>query len=101
MTAARFKVEFINNDAKKDYLSLDGSIRHLVDKGIARLALRADEIGKPLSGALAGCKELKFRNDGIRIIFRIVNGKIEIVQVIAIGQRDKGKVFTAAEKRIR
>ena len=101
MTAARFKVEFINNDAKKDYLSLDCSILHLVDKGIARLALRADEIGKPLSGALAGCKELKFRNDGIRIIFRIVNGKIEIVQVIAIGQRDKGKVFTAAEKRIR
>ena len=37
----------------------------------------------------------------IRIIFRIVNAKIEIVQIIAIGQRDKGKVFTAAEKRIR
>ena len=49
MNVARFKVEFYDKTAEKEYLSLDGSVRAMVDKGIARLALRADEIGKPLS----------------------------------------------------
>lgn len=48
MNVARFKVEFYDKTAEKEYLSLDGSVRAMVDKGIARLALRADEIGKPL-----------------------------------------------------
>lgn len=74
MNVARFKVEFYDKTAEKEYLSLDGSVRAMVDKGIARLALRADEIGKPLSGLLAGCRELKFRTDGIRVIYRIRDG---------------------------
>lgn len=100
MTAARFSVEFLCEAARDDYLSLDGSVRAMVDKGIARLALRADEIGKPLSGPLAGCKELKFRSDGIRVVFRIVGDRVEVVQIVAIGHRDKGKVFASATKRI-
>lgn len=94
MNVARFKVEFYEKTAEKEYLSLDGSVRAMVDKGIARLALRADEIGKPLSGLLAGCRELKFRTDGIRVIYRIRDGRVEVVQIIAIGARDKGKVST-------
>ena len=100
MTAARFSVEFIDEGAKGDYLSLDGSVRAMVDKGLARLALRADEVGKPLSGPLSGCKELKFRSDGIRVVFRIVDGRVQVVQVVAIGRRDKGKVFDAAARRV-
>ena len=100
MSAARFEVEFYDRAAEKDYLSLDGSMRAMVDKGIARLALRADEIGKPLSGLLAGCRELKFRADGIQVIYRIRNGRVEVVQIVAIGARDKGRVFDAAAKRL-
>lgn len=100
MTTARFKVDFLDEAAKKEYLDLDGSVRPIVNKGIARLALRADEIGKPLSGPLSGCKELKFRASGIRVIFRIINGNVEIVQIIAIGRRDKGSVFDTAARRI-
>lgn len=85
MSVARFKVEFYDKTAEKEYLSLDGSVRAMVDKGIARLTLRADEIGKPLSGLLAGCRELKFRTDGIRVIYRIRDGHVEVVQIIAIG----------------
>ena len=99
MSVARFKVEFYDKTAEKEYLSLDGSVRAMVDKGIARLALRADEIGKPLSG-LAGCRELKFRTDGIRVIYRIRDGHVEVVQIIAIGARDKGRVFDLAARRM-
>lgn len=100
MSGARFRVDFLCPAAEKDYASLDGSVRAMVDKGIARLALRADEIGKPLSGLLSGCRELKFRMDGIRLIYRIRNGAIEIVQIVAIGSRDKGKAFDTAIKRL-
>lgn len=100
MSAARFEVEFYDRDAEKEYLSLDGSVKAMVDKGIARLALRADEIGKPLGGLLTGCRELKFRADGIRVIYRIHGGHVEVVQVVAIGPRDKGRVFDVAAKRL-
>ena len=100
MSVARFKVEFYDKTAEKEYLSLDGSVRAMVDKGIARLALRADEIGKPLSGLLAGYRELKFRTDGIRVIYRIRDGHVEVVQIIAICARDKGKVFDLASRRL-
>lgn len=71
----------------------------MVDRGLLRLAQRADEIGKALSGALAGCKELRFRVDGIRVMYRIVDGRVEVVQILAIGSRDKGRVFDIASKR--
>ncbi len=100
MSAVRFKVEYLCSAAKKDYEALDGSVRVMVDKGLARLALRADKIGKPLSGLLSSCRELKFRVDGIRVIYRIRNGEIEIVQIVAVGHRDKGKVFDTAIRRL-
>lgn len=100
MSAPRFRIAFIDRDALKEYRSIDGSTKRLVDNGLARLAQRADEIGKPLSGSLAGCKELKFRSDGIRVIFRIIGDTIEIVEIVAIGKRDKNHVFQSAAKRI-
>ncbi len=100
MSAERFKVGFICPAAEKEYRSLDGSTRAVIDKGLLRLVLRADEMGKPLSGALAGCKELEFRAGGIRLIYRIVDGRVELVEVVAIGPRDKGRVFENAARRI-
>ena len=100
MSGDRFEVRFGCPAAEKDYNSLDGSTRVMVDKGLFRLEQRADEIGKALSGALSGCKELKFRAGGIKMIYRIVNGHVEVVQIIAIGARDKGRVFEIAARRI-
>lgn len=100
MSAARFEVEFFCPAAERDCLSPDGSARAMVDKVIARLALRADEIGKPLSGLLAGCRELKFRAGGIRVIYRIRDGRVEVVQIVAIGARDKSRVFDVAARRL-
>ncbi|WP_165253112.1 addiction module toxin RelE [Adlercreutzia sp. ZJ304] len=95
-----YKLVFIDARCQKEYLALRGNTRLLVDKGLARLRVRANEIGKPLNGALAGCKELKFRAEGIRVIFRIKNGEVQIVEIIAIGPRDKSKVFVSAKKRL-
>ena len=96
----RFVLRFFNRDVEKEYCSLDGSTKKLVDIGLAKLRVRADEIGKPLHGELAGCRELKYREAGIRVVYRIVGEEVEIVEVVAIGARDKDKVFATAEKRL-
>ena len=95
-----YEIKFIDKSCLKEYQSLRGNKKELVNKGLARLRMRAKELGKPLSGSLQGCKELKFRSDGIRIIFRIVGSEIEIVEIIAIGKRDKERVFSTAVRRI-
>jgi mRNA interferase RelE/StbE len=96
----RFDVRFYDKAVEKEYRSLDGSAKRLVDVGLAKLRVRADEIGKPLHGDLKACKELKFRGIGIRVVFRILEDRAEIVEVLAIGPRDKGEAFTVAAHRL-
>lgn len=96
-----YEISFISSSCQKEYLSLSGQSRMIVDKGLARLRIRPLDIGKPLSGVLLGCRELKFRADGIRVIYRVVENEIKIVQIVAIGPRDKGKAFRRAEQRMK
>ena len=74
----RFAIRFAP-EAVKEYDSLDGSVVPVVDKAIDELTDRADEVGKHLGNKrnqkLAGCKEIKLRDAGIRIIFRVTNEK--------------------------
>ncbi len=104
----RFNVVFIDEEAEKEYRKLDGSTKKLIATGIRRLEERADEIGKPLTGKLIGCKELKYRRDGIRVVFRIKEnelGEMMVqlinVELIAIGTRSDGKVFDSASERLK
>ena len=98
--SGRFGLRYISKAAEKEFRVLDGATRTMVAKGLARLRVHGDEIGKPLGGALQGCRELKFRAEGIRIIYRIDAGRIEIIEVVAIGKRDKGRVFDVAARRL-
>lgn len=95
-----YLVRFIDGEAEKEYLRLDGSTKKLIAAGLKKLSVRADEIGKELGGELRGCKELKYRKNGIRVIFRIVDGAIEIVEIVAIGNRREDVVFADAAKRL-
>ena len=50
---------------------------------------------------MAGCKKLKWRRDGLRMVFRLGDdGAVEIVEIIAIGRRDKSAVYRRAEQRL-
>lgn len=81
----RFTIKF-DPDAAKEYLKLDNSFIGMIDKKIDELEYRADEIGKELHNTqdtkLAGCKEIKLRDAGIRIVFRIANYTVEVLQVV-------------------
>ncbi len=78
----------------------------IVDKSLERLEERADEIGKPLhntqNSRLAGCKEIKLRDAGVRIIFRVTDTVVEVLRVVyilAIEHRSDDYVFKIASQR--
>ena len=54
-----------------------------------------------MHGSLSGCRKLKNKKMGLRIVFREANGKIEVIQIVAIGKRDKKEVYTTAENRMK
>ena len=97
----RFEIIFAEG-AIKEYKKLDNSIVGIVNNAIDDLEFRADEVGKPLKGNLYGCKEKKLRSEGIRIIFKIVGDKVNILRIVyilTIEKRDRGNVFKIANKR--
>lgn len=105
MAEPRFEVR-LHKAVAKEYDKLDHSVVRLVDKALAELETRADEIGKPLGTKrninLTGCKEIKLRDAGIRIVFTVVKEKVYVVQmvfVLAIDERDDDYVFRLAGKR--
>lgn len=87
--------------AQEDYNSLDNSQKRLVNKGLNRIKERGIQAGKPLSGDLKGCYKLKHRNAGLRIVFRQCKNRIQVIQIVAIGKRDKKLVYKLAKQRIK
>ncbi|WP_373954948.1 hypothetical protein QNN95_16100 (plasmid) [Exiguobacterium acetylicum] len=37
---------------------------------------------------------------GLRVIFREIEGKLQIIQIVAIGKRDKDEIYKMAEQRL-
>lgn len=106
MSQDRFRLRF-DKKAQKEYDKLDGSIKVHVNKGLAKLRVRADNIGKELENKrnmkLHGCRELKFKGIGIRLIYRITGEKeqeLQIVMILGIGDKDEDKAFKEASNRL-
>src|SRR5689334_13224567 len=99
----KFEVVFIE-EAKKDYKKLDGSIKKLVNVALAKMEDRADELGEDLTSKhgvnLIGCRKIKFRKAGIRLVYRIVGDKAEIAEIIIVGKREDNEVYQEAYKRL-
>lgn len=87
--------------SKEDYEQLDGSQKIFVNKALDRIQLRGMDAGQALHGNLANCNKLKNKKMGLRIIFREAQGTIEVIQIVAIGKRDKEKIYKMAEERLR
>lgn len=86
--------------SKEDYDQLDGSQKIFVNKALDRIKLRGMEAGQSLHGNLAQCNKLKNKKMGLRIIFREAEGTIQVIQIVAIGKRDKEKIYKMAEDRL-
>lgn len=99
----RFEVVFFE-EAIAEYHALDGSERKYVDKALTRIAENGDVIGDPLESKrglnLTGCRRVKLLKQGIRIVYRLKDGEIEIVEIVAIGKRADEEVYKDAFRRL-
>lgn len=105
MASPRFEVR-LHKAAQKEYAGLDNSVVQMVDKVLEELGMRADEIGKPLGKKrninLTGCKEIKLRDAGIRIVFTVTKQYVQVLQIVvilAIEARSDDIVFRLAGER--
>lgn len=102
---AKFEIKFFE-EAKAEYEALDGSEKKYVLKALEKISERGHEIGDPLENKrginLAGCRKVKLKRQGIRIVYRINNrNNIEIIDIIAIGSTADEAVYKDADKRLK
>jgi len=90
--------EKVEQDLKK----LGNRVAVLVLKKIEKLALNP-EIGQDLGNKnnlnLSGFKKIYVDNKKIRIVYKIIDDKIEVF-IVAIGKRDDMEVYKLANERL-
>ncbi|MDN5781742.1 MAG: type II toxin-antitoxin system RelE/ParE family toxin [Luteimonas sp.] len=94
----RYSLEFVES-ALKEWRKLPPGIR---DQLKSKLRERLDNPHVPAARlhGLPNCYKIKLRTVGYRLVYQ-VDDKVVIVTVVAVGKRNKGLVYRAAEKRTR
>jgi mRNA interferase RelE/StbE len=86
-----FRIEFTEG-AEKEFEKLDGSVRLQVLKALARRAENPIVPASRLSGSNGSLFRIKFRDAGLRLIYKVYEEEI-LVLVLTIGRRDDGEVY--------
>ena len=101
-----WKIEFIE-EAKRDMKRLDHSVQVQVIKGIHKVAQNPVSVyeggyGKPLGHKgetnLTSLLKIKFRDIGIRVVYKIEHTDI-IMKIIIVSARTDDQVYKEAQKR--
>lgn len=97
------KIE-LHPDVKDDLDRLDGSIRKEVAKKIDALA-ENPFLGKPLGNKfgidLTGFYKLYAAKKKYRIVYRLIEDCLEVIEIFAIGKRNKEEVYKMVYKRFK
>jgi len=91
-----------HEDIKKDLKELGHSVVLQVFKKIEKIAtnpMLGVELGNRANLNLASFRKVYVDNKKVRIVYKIIDDKIEIF-VIAIGKRDDNEVYKKASKRL-
>jgi len=101
------QIKFIP-EAEKDYKSLDGSIKKLVNEKIDKLKENpylGEELGNKNNIDLTGYYKIYVCKKIYRIVYKITEDtegefNVEIVEIWGIGKKDKMAIYKEVEKRI-
>lgn len=91
-----------HEDVKKDLKRLGHSISLQVMKKINKIAQNpylGDELGNKANIDLVGFRKVYVDNKKVRIVYKIVNDKVEIF-IVTIGKRDDMEVYKKASSRM-
>ncbi len=96
-----FRIEF-HREVDKDFKELGNSIALLVFKKLNQLAKNptiGEDLGNKANINLVGYKKVYVNNKRVRIVYKIIEDKIEIF-VVAVGKRDDMEVYKKAQLRV-
>ena len=91
-----YKLRF-HQAALAEWQKLDGSIREPLKKKLAERLQQPHLPAAALSG-MPGCYKIKLRSIGYRLVYR-VDDDIVFVTVIAVGKRERNRVYQDAQQR--
>ena len=86
-----FRIEFTEG-AEKEFEKLDGSIRLQVLRALAKRVENPIVPAARLSGSNDSLFKIKFRDAGLRLIYKVYEEEI-LILVVTIGRRDDGEVY--------
>lgn len=98
-----YKVEFIP-EAEDDFNDLDGSIQKQVAKKIDALAespFLGELLGNKFGINLTGFYKLYVVKKKYRIVYHLIGDRLEIIEIVAIGKRDKEEIYRLVAKRFK
>lgn len=93
----RYKLRF-HELALAEWRKLDGSIREVLKKKLAE-RLENPRVPSAALGGMADCYKIKLLRQGYRLDYR-VEDDVVFVTVIAVGRRDKSRVYVQAKDRL-
>ena len=98
-----YKIEFIPG-AGEDFDALDRSLKKEAAKKIDALSdnpFLGRPLGNKLGIDLTGFYKLYFYKKKYRIVYRIVEDRVEVVEIVGIGKRDKEEIYRLVAKRLK
>ena len=96
-----YSIEY-HEDVKDDFKKLGHSTTLLVLKKIKKIAqnpIIGDTLGNKADNNLSGFRKVYVDSKRVRIVYKIINEKIEVF-IVAVGKRDDMEVYKKASERI-
>ena len=92
-----YNLTFLSS-ALKEWSKLDPHIRSIFKSKLTSV-LENPHIPKNQLSGLQNCYKIKLKSSGYRLVYRVLEDQV-IVQVVAVGRRDKSSVYTLAKERL-
>jgi mRNA interferase RelE/StbE len=91
-----YKLTFLES-AKKEWNQLNHNTKEQFKAKLTQ-RLVTPKIPKDKLSGMADCYKIKLRAIGYRLVYKVIDARL-VVQVIAIGRRDKDAVYKVAHER--
>lgn len=92
-----FSLEFLPS-AQKEWFKLDSSVQKLFAKKLRERLAHPRVPSARLSG-MPDCYKIKLKDAGYRLVYRVLDDRV-VVQVVAVGRRERNQVYKAAAGRL-
>jgi mRNA interferase RelE/StbE len=93
----KYSLEF-NAQALKEWQKLDSTIRLQFAKKLKERLVNPRVEADKLRN-MPNCYKIKLRSAGYRLVYDVID-EVLVVTVIAVGKRERGKVYGSASKRL-